>query len=149
MKCLFCGSPDTAVSDSRVSDDGQSIRRRRTCPACNAKFSTLEQPIKKEIVVIKKDGTRTLFDRGKIFNSIRIAAAKRLSEQQINEMADGVCSRIESGGALQVDTSSIAGMVMDVLERADKVAYLRYASVYMNFETIEDVDAFVEKLRKI
>lgn len=146
MKCPFCGNEETSVKDSRICDDGESIKRRRSCPNCDARFTTIERIIKKEIFVIKKDGRKVLFDRDKLAKSISSSAGKRLDSKKIEEIVKEISKRIESSGASEIKSSTIGEITMDHLERIDKVAFIRFASVYMDFETPEDFNNFIKKI---
>ncbi|HSQ97181.1 MAG TPA: transcriptional regulator NrdR [Rickettsiales bacterium] len=146
MKCPFCGNEETSVKDSRICDDGEGIKRRRCCPNCDARFTTIERIIKKEIFVIKKDGRKTLFDRDKLAKSIYSSAGKRLDDKKIEEVVREISKRIESSGATEIKSSTIGEITMDYLERVDKVAFIRFASVYMEFETPEDFNNFIKKI---
>lgn len=146
MKCPYCGNEETSVKDSRICDDGGAIKRRRVCTNCDARFTTVERILKKEIQVIKKDGKKTLFDKDKVIRSISHSAGKRIDEKKIEEIVNDIIKRIESSGILEIKSSAIGEMVMDALERIDKVAFIRFASVYMSFETPDDFNNFIKKL---
>ncbi len=146
MRCPFCGNEETAVKDSRICDDGETIKRRRLCPNCDARFTTIEKVLRKEISVTKKDGRKTLFDKDKLFRSIASSAGKRLDYKKIEEIVSDISKRIESSGTTEIKSSTIGEMVMDTLERIDKVAFIRFASVYMSFETPEDFNNFIKKI---
>ncbi len=146
MRCPFCGNEETLVKDSRICDEGEAIKRRRLCPNCDARFTTIEKVLRKEIQVIKKDGKKTLFDKDKLFRSILHSAGKRLEDKKIEEIVNDISKRIESSGTSEIKSSSIGEMAMDALERIDKVAFIRFASVYMSFETPEDFNNFIKKI---
>ena len=146
MRCPFCGNEETSVKDSRICDDGEGIKRRRICTNCDARFTTLEKILRKEIFVIKKDGKKTFFDKDKIIKSISSSAGKRLDTKKIEEIAQEIGKRIESSGTSEVKSSQIGEMVMDCLERIDKIAFIRFASVYMRFETPDDFNNFIKKI---
>ncbi|GMO11090.1 MAG: transcriptional regulator NrdR [Rickettsiales bacterium] len=146
MKCPFCNSNDTSVLDTRETEDATAVKRRRECVSCGTKFNTIEKILKKDIFVLKKNDEKELFDTEKIFNAIFLSAGKRLQEEQINDIVKNIYNKVENSGANEIKTSLIAELVLDNLERIDKIAYVRYASVYMNFETIEDVDNLIKKL---
>ncbi len=146
MRCPFCGNEETAVKDSRICEDGEAIKRRRLCPNCDARFTTIEKILRKEIFVIKKDGKKTLFDKDKLNRSINSSAGKRLDAKKIDEIVSDISKRIESSGTTEIKSSTIGEMVMDCLERIDKVAFIRFASVYMRFETPEDFNNFIKKI---
>lgn len=147
MKCPFCENQDTQVKDSRPSEDGSTIRRRRFCPACNSRFTTFERVQLRELTVVKSSGERRPFDRDKIARSLTIALRKRPVEPDIVEKTvNRMVQKLESSGEAEVSTSQIGQMVMDELISIDKVAYIRYASVYRNFREAKDFEEFVEKL---
>ena len=146
MRCPFCGNEETTVKDSRICEDGEAIKRRRLCPNCDARFTTIEKILRKEIFVIKKDGKKTLFDKDKLIRSITSSAGKRLDSKKIEEIALDISKRIESSGTTEIKSSTIGEMVMDCLERIDKIAFIRFASVYMKFETPDDFNNFIKKI---
>ena len=147
MRCPFCGHDDTQVKDSRPTDDNASIRRRRACPACASRFTTFERVQIRDLVVIKKDGSRSTFDRDKVVKSLQIALRKRpVDEEQIERIVNGIHRRLESLGENEVPSKLIGELVMDVLIGMDQVAYLRYASVYRNFREAKDFGDFLGKM---
>ncbi len=138
---------DTQVKDSRPSEDGNAIRRRRACPQCESRFTTFERVQLRELTVIKADGNKKPFDRDKILRSIQIATRKRpVGEEQIEAMVSEIARRLEMSGDSEVASSRIGEMVMEGLQKLDKVAYIRYASVYRNFREAKDFEEFVESL---
>lgn len=147
MRCPFCSHEDTQVKDSRPSEDGSSIRRRRFCPACNSRFTTFERVQLRELTVVKTGGERRLFDRDKIARSMAIALRKRPVEADAVEMAiNRIVQKLESEGESDIQTRRIGQFVMDELRKLDAVAYIRYASVYRDFGEAKDFESFVEKL---
>ena len=146
MKCPYCGNEETQVKDSRICDDGEGIKRRRLCPNCDARFTTIERVLKKEIYVIKKDGRKTLFNIDKLRKSISSSAGKRMEEKQVDDITKEIAKRIESSGTTEIPSSKIGEITMDYLERIDKVAFIRFASVYMKFETPDDFKNFIKKI---
>lgn len=147
MKCPFCGYNDTQVKDSRPSEDGTSIRRRRGCPKCHARFSTVEHVQLRDLTVIKKDGTRVPFERDKLEYSIKLATRKRdISTEKISSLANTIVRELEQLGEPEIQSAEIGSYVMDALLKLDKVAYIRYASVYKNFSSTEDFEDFVADL---
>lgn len=146
MRCPFCGNEETSVKDSRICEDGEAIKRRRLCPNCDARFTTIEKILRKEIYVVKKSGQKALFDKDKIIRSLELCAGKNLTDKKIEGIAQDIVKRIESSGLTEVKTSDIGEMIMDSLERIDKVSFIRFASVYMSFETAEDFDNFIKKI---
>ncbi|MBI2239601.1 MAG: transcriptional repressor NrdR [Magnetospirillum gryphiswaldense] len=147
MRCPFCGHDDTQVKDSRPTEDNSAIRRRRSCPECGSRFTTFERVQIRDLVVIKKDGARSPFDREKLLKSLRIALRKRpVEEEQVERIANGIHRRLESMGENEVPSKYIGELVMDVLMDLDKVAYVRYASVYRNFREAKDFEDFLGKM---
>jgi transcriptional repressor NrdR len=148
MRCPFCGNIDTQVKDSRPAEDHVSIRRRRFCPACGGRFTTYERVQLRDLVVIKKNGRREAFDRDKLERSIRIALQKRPVEpERIEQMVSGIVRRLESLGDTDIPSDKIGEIVMETLARIDTVAYVRFASVYKNFQAADDFGEFVSELR--
>ncbi len=148
MRCPFCGSTDTQVKDSRPAEDHAAIRRRRLCPSCAGRFTTYERVQLRDLVVIKKNGKREEFDRDKLARSIRIAMQKRPVEaDRVDQMISGIVRRLESMGDSDIDSDKIGEIVMDTLARIDTVAYVRFASVYKNFQAADDFEDFVHELR--
>jgi transcriptional repressor NrdR len=147
MRCPFCGHDDTQVKDSRPTDDNSSIRRRRQCPACGARFTTFERVQLRELTVIKKNGDREPFDRDKVERSLSIALRKRpVDAQKIERMLNGIVRRLESMGENEITADTIGALVMEGLEALDPVAYVRFASVYKNFREARDFEKFIESL---
>ncbi len=150
MRCPFCESLDTQVKDSRPSEDGSTIRRRRYCPACNSRFTTFERVQLRELIVVKSSGERKPFDRDKITRSLQIALRKRPVEADaVEKITNRIVQKLESRGESEVETGDIGALVMDELVTLDKVGYIRYASVYRNFAEAKDFEEFVETLAEI
>ena len=148
MRCPFCGSTDTQVKDSRPAEDHVAIRRRRSCPSCGGRFTTYERVQLRDLTVIKKNGRREDFDRDKLARSIRIALQKRPIEvDRVDQLISGIVRRLESMGESDIDSDTIGQIVMDTLARIDTVAYVRFASVYKNFQAADDFEEFVHELR--
>lgn len=148
MRCPFCGNIDTQVKDSRPAEDHVSIRRRRFCPACGGRFTTYERVQLRDLVVIKTSGKREDFDRDKLERSSRIAMQKRpIDPERIDQMISGIVRRLESMGETDISSRIIGEIVMESLARIDTVAYVRFASVYKNFQAADDFDKFVSELR--
>lgn len=147
MKCPFCGHDDTQVKDSRPSDDGSSIRRRRFCPECNSRFTTFERVQLRELTVVKKNGERRLFDRDKLMRSLGIALRKRpVNSEQTEQLATRITQKLESIGENEIPTPMIGKIVMEELKKIDTVAYIRFASVYRDFREAKDFEDIVEEL---
>ncbi len=148
MRCPFCGSTETQVKDSRPAEDHVAIRRRRFCPACGGRFTTYERVQLRDLTVVKKTGKREDFDRDKLTRSIRIAMQKRPVEpERIDQMISGIVRRLESKGESDIASDEIGQIVMEALARIDTVAYVRFASVYKNFQEADDFEEFVAELR--
>ncbi len=147
MRCPFCGHEDTQVKDSRPSEDGTAIRRRRSCAGCMQRFSTVERVQLREITVVKSDGRRVLFDRDKLSRSVRIALRKRpVEDEQIERIVNGIVRKLEASGEADVNSKDIGEQVMETLKEVDAVAYVRFASVYRNFREARDFEAFLGEL---
>lgn len=147
MRCPFCQHLDTQVRDSRPTEDGACIRRRRQCNACQARFTTFERVQLRELVVLKRSGKRTPFEREKLSRSIEIALRKRPVEpEKIDQLVSGIVRQLESLGETEIASLQIGEMVMDALAELDKVAYVRYASVYKAFDEANDFKDIVEGL---
>ena len=148
MKCPFCGNEETQVRDTRIYNDGLAIKRRRICNNCGNKFSTLEEVIKKEIFVIKKDGSKQLFDKYKLKNSIRIGCGKRITDDSIELVLSNVINILENLQESEITSKQVGDTVLQELKKIDKVAFIRFASVYMNFETENDYKNFIKQLEE-
>ncbi|MGH6720409.1 MAG: transcriptional regulator NrdR [Alphaproteobacteria bacterium] len=147
MRCPFCGHEDSQVKDSRPTDDGASIRRRRHCLGCGARFTTFERVQLRDLVVVKKTGMRVPFDRDKLQRSIEIAVRKRPVEpDRIERLVNSIQRRLETLGEPEVPSQVIGEIVMDALASLDPVAYVRFASVYRNFREAKDFEDFVGRL---
>jgi len=148
MRCPFCGNQDTQVKDSRPAEDYAAIRRRRFCPGCGGRFTTYERVQLRDLVVIKSNDRREPFGRDKLERSIRIALRKRpIEPERIDQMISGIVRRLESLGETDIPSKTIGGVVMESLARIDTVAYVRFASVYKNFQAADDFEEFVAELR--
>jgi transcriptional repressor NrdR len=149
MKCPFCGHPDTQVVETRVSEDGAVIRRRRRCASCDKRFTTYERPEVTLPAVVKKDGRRIDYERAKLQGSMRLALRKRPVS---TELVDGAVERIEEKllnlGMREVLSARIGELVMAELKKLDKVAYVRFASVYRSFEDIDEFKTLVDEVRQ-
>lgn len=140
MKCPFCGHEDTQVKDSRPSDDGRTIRRRRECPQCDRRFTTFERFQVQQILVVKKDGRKELFDREKLLKSLHTALRKRpVTQQQIAEMVSDIEQQLTENGRSEVASKEVGDAVLAALKNIDFIGYMRYASVYHDFKGPEDV----------
>ena len=147
MKCPFCGFDDTVVKDSRNSDDNTSIRRRRECPECGSRFTTFERVQLRELIVVKKNGEKTPFDREKLHRSISIALRKRpVSAERIDKVVNSLIRKFESSYESEISTVQIGEAVMESLSRLDHIAYIRFASVYKDFKEVKDFEDFVKTI---
>ncbi|HET6182984.1 MAG TPA: transcriptional regulator NrdR [Acetobacteraceae bacterium] len=147
MRCPFCGHDDTQVKDSRPAEDSAAIRRRRFCPGCGQRFTTIERVQLRELTVLKSDGRRVAFDRDKLARSVRVAMRKRpVNDERIERIVSGIVRQLESSGESEVSSKQIGELVMDTLKEVDTVAYVRFASVYRNFREAKDFEEFVGSL---
>jgi transcriptional repressor NrdR len=147
MHCPFCGNDDTQVKDSRPSDDGSAIRRRRFCVACSQRFTTIERVQLRDLTVVKSDGRRVAFDRDKLARSVRIALRKRpVPDERIERIVNGIVRQLEASGESDIPSKHIGERVMETLKEVDAVAYVRFASVYRNFREAKDFEAFLGEL---
>lgn len=147
MRCPFCGHDDTQVKDSRPSEDGSAIRRRRSCGGCSQRFTTIERVQLRELTVVKTDSRRVPFDRDKLARSVRIALRKRpVDDERIELIVNGIVRRLEASGEADIPSKLIGEQVMETLKEVDAVAYVRFASVYRNFREAKDFEAFLGEL---
>ncbi|KKI20475.1 transcriptional regulator NrdR [Sphingomonas sp. Ag1] len=143
MRCPFCGHDASQVKDSRPTDDGAAIRRRRQCEGCAARFTTFERIQLRELTVMKSEDRREPFDREKLLRSIGIAARKRpLDGLAIERLVSGIQRQLETSGEAEVTSKRIGEMVMEALKGLDSVAYIRFASVYRDFSEARDFEEF-------
>ncbi|WP_366656363.1 transcriptional regulator NrdR [Fodinicurvata sp. EGI_FJ10296] len=147
MRCPFCGHDDTQVKDSRPTDDGSAIRRRRFCPACGARFTTFERIQLRDLTVVKTHGKKEPFDRDKLARSLQISLRKRdVDESAVERVVNSMVRQLESSGESEIPSKTIGEMVMNALKTLDGVAYVRYASVYKDFRAPEEFNEFVGTL---
>ena len=147
MKCPYCEFPESKVVDSRPTDEGQAIRRRRECIGCSRRFTTYEKIEEIPIIIVKKDGNRQTYDRNKLMNGMIKACEKRpVSMSTIEKMVDDIEKNLFNSLENEITSVEIGEMVMNKLKDVDEVAYVRFASVYRQFK---DVNSFMEKLKKI
>ena len=147
MKCPFCGCDDTAVVDTRVSEEGDIVRRRRKCGACEKRFTTFERAEIQLPQVVKKNGLRADFNRAKLRASLELALRKRpVSIESVDAAIADIEEKLLTAGEREVSTQQLGELVMRELKKLDKVAYIRFASVYRNFE---DVDAFSKAIKEV
>ena len=149
MRCPFCSHENSQVKDSRPSDDNTSIRRRRFCEKCGSRFTTYERIQLRDLIVIKKNNQKEIFDRDKIFRSISLALRKRITDQdKIESIVNAIVRRLENSGETEIKTSIIGELIMDTLLNIDQVAYVRFASVYKNFREARDFENFLGNLEE-
>jgi transcriptional repressor NrdR len=149
MKCPFCNHVDTQVVETRISEDADFIRRRRQCGACEKRFTTYERPEVNFPTIVKKDGRRTEYERVKLLASFNLALRKRpVSTDQIDSAIERIEEKLLNLGVREVQSPRIGELVMRELKKLDKVAYVRFASVYRSFEDIDEFRALVDEVRK-
>ena len=145
MHCPFCQNPDTKVVDTRISEDGHSIRRRRECPKCAKRFTTVETTM---LLVVKRSGNVEQFDRNKVISGVRKACQGRpINEDDLKMLGQRVEEDLRSRGLAQVRSEDVGRAILEPLRELDVVAYLRFASVYQNFDGLEDFQQAIDQLR--
>jgi len=148
MRCPSCGHPESKVVDSRPSEDGTTIRRRRECLACKHRFTTYERLGDSPLLVTKSDGSSETFDRNKLLRGVTVACAKRpITPDQINNLIDSIESELRQSPRNEVSSRDLGTMVLERLAKMDDVAYVRFASVYRDFKNIEEFATALEELR--
>lgn len=149
MKCPYCSNPDTRVIDSRLTDSNDSVRRRRMCEKCSKRFTTYERLENQSIAVIKKDNTRQPFDRNKILSGLIRACIKRnISTEVLNKIVDDIENEISNMPSNEIQSKEIGNLVLKRLKNLDKVAYIRFASVYKQFDSIKQFTKELSELQK-
>lgn len=144
MRCPFCGELESQVKDSRPSEDGAAIRRRRLCPSCGGRFTTFERVQLRELTIVKRSGRRTPFDREKLMRSVSLAMRKRpVDQDRIERMVSGIVRQLESLGETEIPSHVVGELLMKGLKTLDEVAYVRYASVYRDFRETQDFARFL------
>jgi transcriptional repressor NrdR len=150
LRCPFCGHEDSQVKDSRPTDDGAAIRRRRQCEGCAARFTTFERIQLRELYVMKSEDKREPFDREKLLRSVSIAARKRpIDAVRIEKLVSGIQRQLETQGENEVPSKRIGEMVMEGLKVLDSVAYIRFASVYKDFREARDFEEFAGNVNEV
>ncbi|HEY3315570.1 MAG TPA: transcriptional regulator NrdR [Bacillota bacterium] len=150
MRCPYCGEPESKVLDSRPTEEGAAIRRRRECLACGRRFTTYEKVEELPLVVIKKDGRRESFDRVKLLNGLLRAGEKRpIPLAKLEALVADIERQIRNRSANEVDSRDIGELAMEGLRQLDEVAYVRFASVYRSFKDINDINRFLEQLETL
>ena len=148
MKCPFCNNPDTQVVETRESEDGGFIRRRRRCGGCDKRFTTYERPEVSFPTVVKKDGRRIEYEREKLLGSFKIALRKRpVSTELIDAAIERIEEKLLNLGQREIESSRLGQLVMDALKGLDKVGYIRFASVYRSFEDVDDFTSIMDEVR--
>ena len=148
MKCPFCSHAETQVVETRVAEDGVFVRRRRQCSACEKRFTTYERPEVNFPAIVKKDGRRVEYTREKLLGSFKLALRKRpVSTEQIDNAIERIEERLLNLGQREIVSSRLGELVMRELKKLDKIAYIRFASVYRSFEDIDDFRALVDEVR--
>jgi transcriptional repressor NrdR len=149
MKCPFCGNSDTQVVETRMAEDGDFIRRRRQCGACEKRFTTYERPDVTFPAIVKKDGRRIEYERAKLLGSMKLALRKRpVSTEQIDAAVERIEEKLLNLGVRELPSSRIGELVMRELKKLDKVAYVRFASVYRSFEDVDEFKTVVDEIRR-
>lgn len=147
MRCPFCGFADTHVKDSRPTEDGSAIRRRRVCTECNGRFTTFERVQLRELTVVKRNNRRVPFDRDKLMRSIQIALRKRpVDPERVERLVSGIVRQLEASGESEIPAENIGRIVMEALKALDDVAYVRFASVYRNFREPKDFEQLIGEM---
>lgn len=150
MKCPNCGHEDSQVKDSRPTEDGAAIRRRRQCEGCGARFTTFERIQLREVTVVKSGGLKEPFDRDKLLRSVTIACRKRpIDPARIDRLVSAIQRDLETQGEAEVATGEIGARVMTALKSLDSVAYIRFASVYKDFAEARDFTEFAASVREV
>ncbi|EAQ30079.1 hypothetical protein NAP1_04865 [Erythrobacter sp. NAP1] len=153
MRCPFCAHEDTQVKDSRPTEDNTSIRRRRQCSSCGARFTTFERVQLREVTIVKSgekgEERREAFDRSKLERSVALACRKRdVSQERIDQLVSGIQRQVETAGEPEVPSARIGEMVMEGLKQIDSVAYIRFASVYRDFSEARDFEEFASTVQE-
>jgi transcriptional repressor NrdR len=144
MRCPFCGHAESQVKDSRPSEDGAAIRRRRFCPECEGRFTTFERVQLRELTIVKRSGRRTPFDRDKLSRSISLATRKRpIEPERVEKMISTIVRQLESMGETELPSSAVGELIMKHLKGLDDVSYVRYASVYRDFREAGEFATFL------
>lgn len=149
MRCPFCAHDDSQVKDSRPTEDNSSIRRRRQCSSCGARFTTFERVQLRDVTVLKSGDRREAFDRGKLEQSVALACRKRgIEQERLDQLVSGIQRQVETAGDSEVTSSRIGEMVMNGLRQIDSVAYIRFASVYRDFGEARDFEEFASTVQE-
>ena len=147
MRCPFCSNEDSQVKDSSPTEDNTAIRRRRICDQCGSRFTTFERIQLRDLIVLKNNGQKEIFDRDKMFRAISLALRKRTVDQdKIEKIVNAIVRKLENSGETEIKSSLIGEYIMDALSHLDQVAYVRFASVYKNFREVKDFEEFLDNL---
>ena len=147
MRCPFCSNQDSQVKDSRPTEDNTAIRRRRICDQCGSRFTTFERIQLRDLIIVKTNGQKEVFDRDKMFRSISLALRKRnINQETIEKVVNAIVRKLENSGETEIKSNLIGEYIMDALSHLDQVAYVRFASVYKNFREVKDFEDFLGKL---
>ena len=147
MRCPFCSNEDSQVKDSRPTEDNTAIRRRRICDQCGSRFTTFERIQLRDLIVLKGNKQKEVFDRDKMFRSLSLALRKRNIEQdKIEKIVNAIVRKLENSGETEIKSSLIGEYIMEALSHLDQVAYVRFASVYKNFREVKDFEDFLDNL---
>lgn len=149
MKCPFCSHSETQVVETRIAEDGGFVRRRRQCSSCDKRFTTYERPDVSFPAIVKKDGRRIEYDKTKLLDSMKLALRKRpVSIDQVDHAVERIEEMLLNLGAREVPSNRIGELVMLELQKLDKIAYVRFASVYRNFEDVDEFKTFVDTVQR-
>ena len=147
MRCPFCSNEDSQVKDSRPTEDNTAIRRRRICDQCGSRFTTFERIQLRDLIVLKGNEQKEVFDRDKMFRSLSLALRKRnIDQDKIEKIVNAIVRKLENSGETEIKSSLIGEYIMDALSHLDQVAYVRFASVYKNFREVKDFEDFLDNL---
>ena len=147
MRCPFCSNQDSQVKDSRPTEDNTAIRRRRICDQCGSRFTTFERIQLRDLIVLKTNGKKEIFDRDKMFRSLSLALRKRnVDQEKIEKIVNAIVRKLENFGDTEVKTTLIGEYIMEALSHLDQIAYVRFASVYKNFREVKDFEDFLDNL---
>ena len=147
MRCPFCSNEDSQVKDSRPTEDNTAIRRRRICDQCGSRFTTFERIQLRDLIVLKANKQKEVFDRDKMFRSLSLALRKRnIDQDKIEKIVNAIVRKLENSGETEIKSSLIGEYIMEALSHLDQVAYVRFASVYKNFREVKDFEDFLDNL---
>ena len=147
MRCPFCSNQDSQVKDSRPTEDNTAIRRRRICDQCGSRFTTFERIQLRDLIVLKTNGKKEVFDRDKMFRSLSLALRKRnVDQEKIEKIVNAIVRKLENFGDTEVKSTLIGEYIMEALSHLDQIAYVRFASVYKNFREVKDFEDFLGNL---